>query len=264
MRPHIAVTLSLSLLSALPAYPWGGEGHSLIARLAAAHLTPAAAAKVQEILGSGVTMASVSSWADQVRNQRRETAPWHFIDIPIDKPHLDMARDCPKEGCVISKIEEFQKVLADPALTPEQKKEPLMFLIHFIGDMHQPLHCSDNHDRGGNDVRLDFFGRPSNLHSVWDSGLLGRLGAEDAEFAEFSKELSNSRAKKWGRGTVRDWAEQSHKIGVKFVYAKLAPKGEGGTIQITPEYEKMADPIVREQIERAGARLAAALNKSLK
>ena len=261
MRPHIAITLAL--LVSVPAYPWGAEGHSLVARLAAAHLPPAATAKVQVILGPGVSMASVSSWADQVRNQRRATGPWHFIDIPINKPHLDMTRDCPKEGCVISKIEEFEKVLADPALTPEQKKEPLMLLIHFIGDMHQPLHCSDNKDRGGNDVRFDFFGRPSNLHSVWDGGMLGRLPAEDIEFAEFSKELSNSRAKKWGKGTVRDWAEQSHKIGVKSVYGKL-PKGQDGTVKITPEYEKMADSIVREQIERAGARLAATLNRALK
>src|SRR5215471_10833837 len=118
--PRWLAVISSLFVSIFPAFGWGPEGHSLVARLAAAHLTPAAAAKVQEILGPGVTMASVSSWADQVRNQRRETAPWHFIDIPIDQPHLDMARDCPKEGCVISKIEEFQKVLADPALTPEQ------------------------------------------------------------------------------------------------------------------------------------------------
>jgi len=206
-------------------------------------------------------MASISSWADQVRNQRRETGPWHYIDVPIDKKHVDMTRDCPKEGCVVTKIEEFQRVLADPAVTPAQKKEPLMFLVHFIGDMHQPLHCSDNKDRGGNEVRLDFFGRPSNLHSVWDSGLLGRLSAEDAMFAELSKELSNSRANKWGKGTARDWAEQAHSVSVKVVYGKL-PKEQ--PVKVSPEYEKFADPVIREQIERAAARLAATLNKSLK
>jgi hypothetical protein len=259
MRPFFAVIVSLAV--SVPVFGWGGEGHSLIARLAASHLTPAASAQVQVILGPGVTMASIASWADQVRNQRRETGPWHFIDIPINQPHLDMARDCPKEGCVISKIEEFEKVLADPAMTPAQKKEPLMFLVHFIGDMHQPLHCSDNKDRGGNDVRLEFFGRNMNLHSVWDGGMLGRLPAEDVEFTEFSKDLTDSHARKWGKGTVRDWAEESHKVAVKVVYGKL-PKGTP-PIKITPEYEKLADPIVRQQIERAGARLAAALNAAL-
>jgi hypothetical protein len=234
----------------------------LVARLAATHLTPAASAKVKEILGSDVTMASVASWADQVRNQRRETGPWHYIDTPIDKPHVDMARDCPKEGCVISKIEEFEKILADPAMTPAQKKEPLMFLIHFIGDMHQPLHCSDNKDRGGNEVRLDFFGRNMNLHSVWDGGLLGRLPAEDQEYAELSKDLTDARAKKWGKGSARDWAEQSHRMAVKVVYGKL-PKTTP-PIKVGAEYEKVADPLVRKQIELAGARLAAALNASLK
>ena len=148
---------------------------------------------------------------------------WHYIDIPINQPHLDMTRDCPKGDCVIAKIEDFQKVLADPAAKPEQRKEALMFLVHFIGDMHQPLHCSDNKDRGGNEVRVDFFGRNMNLHSVWDGGLLGRIdgGAEDAVFAELSKNLSDGRAKKWGKGTVRDWAEQSHKAAVKIVYGKL-------------------------------------------
>jgi hypothetical protein len=261
MRPRLA--FFLPLIVTFPLLGWGPEGHSLVARLAAAHLTPAASAKVQEILGPGVTLASVSSWADQVRNQRRETGPWHYVDIPIDKPHLEMARDCPaKEGCVISKIEEFEKMLADPALTPAQKKEPLMFLVHFIGDMHQPLHCSDNKDRGGNEVRLDFFGRNMNLHSVWDGGLLGRLPTEDQEFAEFSKDLTDSRANKWGKGTVRDWAEESHKTAVKIVYGKL-PKASS-PIKITPDYEKKADPVVRQQIEHAGARLAAALNAALK
>src|SRR5205823_11928602 len=107
--------LVLSLLASSHAFAWGPEGHSLVARLATAHLTPTALAKVNAILGPDVTLASIASWADQVRNSRRETAPWHFIDIPITQRHLDMARDCPKDGCVITKIEEFRKVLADPA-----------------------------------------------------------------------------------------------------------------------------------------------------
>jgi hypothetical protein len=141
-----------------------------------------------------------------------------------------------------------------------------MFLVHFIGDMHQPLHCSDNKDRGGNEVRVEFFGRNMNLHSTWDGGLLGRIdsGSEDALFAELSKDLSNGRAKKWGRGTVRDWAEQSHKAAVKVVYGKLPKAPASGPIKITPEYEKAADPLIKEQIERAGARLATTLNAALK
>jgi len=249
------------LLSAYPAFSWGPEGHNLVARLAAAHLNPAAAAQVKAILGPGASPASVSSWADQVRSSRRETAPWHFIDIPITQPHLDMTRDCPKGDCVIAKIEDFRKVLADAAATPEQRNEALRFLVHFVGDMHQPLHCADNNDRGGNEVRVDFFGRNMNLHSVWDSGLLGRMPPEDQLFAQLSKHLTEGRARKLGKGGPRDWAEEIHKTAVKVIYGKL-PKTV--PVTITADYEKIADAVVKQQLERAGARLAATLNAALK
>ena len=255
-------SLIFCIFGSFPLFGWGPEGHDLVARLAAAHLTPAAAAQVREILGPDVTLASISSWADQVRNTRRETGPWHYVDIPVDKPHLDLARDCAKGDCVVAKIEDFRRVLADRTAQPLQRKEALMFLVHFIGDMHQPLHCSDHHDRGGNEVRLDFFGRNTNLHSVWDSGLMGRMSSENELFAAWSKDLSNGRARKWGKGTVRDWAEQSHKAAVKVVYGKLQ-KLPTGQFQVTGEYEKQADPLIQQQIERAGARLAATLNSAL-
>ena len=258
------LTTIVILCGTLPAFGWGPEGHNLVARLAAAHLTPAAAAGVAEILGTGTSMASISSWPDQIRRERAATGPWHYIDIPIDEPHLDMARDCPKGDCVIAKIEEFRKVVADPAATPVERKEALMFLVHFVGDMHQPLHCSDNKDKGGNDVKLDFFGRPSNLHSVWDSGLLGRMGQEDALFTQYSKDLTDKRAKKLGKGTVEAWAEQSHKVSQKVVYGKLPKAPDGGPVRVDATYERLADPIIKEQIERGGARLAALLTATLR
>jgi hypothetical protein len=260
MRPAFSFLLLLSSSSALA---WGPEGHSLVARLAAAHLTPAAAARVKEILGPDVTMASIASWADQIRNARRETSPWHFVDIPISEKHLDMARDCAKHDCVIAKIGDFRKTLADPATDPVQRKEALMFLVHFIGDMHQPLHCADNKDRGGNDVKVDLFGRATNLHSTWDSGLLSRLPAEDTQFEELSRDLTPHHAHKWGKGSVADWAEESHKAAVKIVYGKL-PQPQDGVIKINGQYERLADPVIRKQIEHAGARLAAVLNATLK
>jgi S1/P1 Nuclease len=246
-----------ALICGAPLWGWGPEGHSLVARIAEAQLTAAAKARVLEILGPGRTMASVASWADEIRRSRAETGPWHYVDIPIDKPHLDMARDCPKGDCVIAKIEEFRLAVKDPATTPEKRREDLMFLIHFVGDMHQPLHCADNKDKGGNDVRIEFNGRQSNLHSLWDSGLLGRMGKEDDLLPRLSRE-SQRHKDKYARGTVRDWAEQSHKLAQKMVYGRL-PKG----LVIRADYERKADPIVERQIEKAGARLAAMLNAAL-
>ena len=250
------------LCGSLPAFGWGGEGHSLIARIAWAQLTPAVQARVSEILGPGVTMQSIASWADNIRNQRRDTGPWHYIDIPIDKPHLDMARDCPKGECVIAKIEEFEKILKDPATPPVQRKEALMFVVHFVGDMHQPLHCADNKDGGGNTVRVTFGGRPMNLHSLWDGGLLGKMPKEDELFAAWSVD-AKKHYKSWSKGTVEDWAEQSHKVAQKVSYG-LLPKEPAGTPEpIDAGYEKKSDVAIRLQIEKGGDRLARVLNDTL-
>jgi len=263
------------LASCLPAFAWGPEGHDLVARIAEAELTPAVRARVAEILGPGQTIVSVSSWADRVRNQRPETGPWHYIDIPITQPHLDIARDCPKGDCVIRKIEDFEAVLKDPATPPEKRREALMFIIHFVGDLHQPLHCSDNKDRGGNDVHISFNGHNGNLHSLWDSGLLGRIGTEDALFPKLSADAAKHR-KKWAKGTVESWAEESHKDAQKIVYGKLpkpskapahaaalANPAPAAPLAISAAYEKKADPLIAEQLEKAGVRLAYVLNSTL-
>ena len=152
----------------------------------------------------------------------------------------------------------------DPAATAVQRREALIFLVHFVGDMHQPLHCSDNNDKGGNDIKLDFFGRNSNLHSVWDSGLLGRMGDEEALFTEYSKDLTAKRVRKLGKGSVESWAEQSHKTGQKVVYGSAAANSGGGEVKIDATYERLADPVIKDQIERAGARLARVLNTTLR
>jgi hypothetical protein len=259
--PRIALVVLFA--GCLTAYGWGPEGHSLVARIAEAQLTPAARARVTAVLAPGQTLASIASWADEVRRSRPETAPWHYIDIPIDRPHLDMLRDCPKGACVVAEIAVLRKKLLDPATPPDQQREALMFLVHFIGDMHQPLHCSDNQDKGGNGVKVVFFERQTNLHSVWDSGLLGRMSPADELFPALSRE-SLRRKKKWSKGTVEDWAEQAHRAAVKVVYGQL-PKVEAKTpIALGAPYEKIADPLIREQLEKAGARLAEVLNETLR
>lgn len=260
MRSFAALAV---LAAGLPALGWGPEGHSLVARIAYEQLKPAARERVAAILAPGQTLASVASWADEVRRSRPESAPWHYIDIPIDKPHLDMARDCPKGDCVISKIADLRKTLQDEATSAGQRREALMFLVHFVGDMHQPLHCSDHQDRGGNSVRVQFFDRQTNLHSVWDSGLLGRLPKEDELFPVLSRE-SERHAGKWAKGSVEDWAEQAHKAAQKVVYGKLPKVADGTPVPLSESYERLADPLVKVQIEKAGARLAAVLNADLR
>jgi len=138
----------------------------------------------------------------------------------------------------------------------------LMFLIHFVGDLHHPLHASDNIDHGGYSVQVQFHDRRTNLHSLWDSGVMGRLEPEDELFPALSGQAARRR-KGWVKGTVTEWAEQSHKIGRKVVYGKLPKAAEGVPVTIDAGYENAAGPVIREQLERGGARLAQVLNADL-
>ena len=254
--------LLVLLCAGLPALAWGPEGHDLVARIAEAQLTAEARARVAEILGPGSTMASVSSWPDQIRRSRPETGPWHYVDIPIDKPGLDMARDCPNGNCVIGAIAAMRAKLREPALAADQRREALMFVIHFVGDMHQPLHSSNHGDRGGNEVHIVFQGHPGNLHSLWDGVLLTRMGKEDDLFPRLSA-ASARRRKKFAKGSVSDWAEQAHKLAQQMVYGRLPNAAPDAPLTIGADYERRADAVIELQIERAGARLAAVLNQDL-
>jgi len=252
------------LVSSLPGFAWGPEGHALVARIAEGELTPAVKARVLEILGPGSSMLSIASWADEIRSSHKETGPWHYVDIPIDKPHLDMDRDCAKGDCVIAKIEEFRDALKNPATPAEKRREALMFVVHFVGDLHQPLHASNNNDHGGNNVHIVFHGRAGELHGLWDSGLLNRMGDANALWEKFRRAAERHR-KQWAKGTVRDWAEQSHAVARKTVYGKLPKQSlpAAAPIVITAAYEQKADLAIARQIEEAGVRLAFLLNTTL-
>jgi len=262
------LALAVACAFCLPAAAWGPEGHRIAGELAGKLLTPAARARVAAILEPGKTLASISNWADDIRQDRPETAPWHYIDIPIGRPDLEMPRDCPKRDCIIAKIEDFEHILQAGSGGLESRREALMFLTHFIEDLHQPLHCSDDRDRGGNDVPVEFLGEPTNLHSVWDSGLLARMGPEDRLFESLASELTPSAAAKLSRGSVKDWAAESHHVAIIAVYGRL-PKAfrhasKESPLKLGEAYERGADPVIRLQLERAAARLAKTLNTVLK
>ena len=254
----VVATLGLHL----PAFAWGPEGHRLVARIAEQELTDKAKARIAEIIGHGHSIAETASWPDEIRPSRPETAPWHFVDIPLSARHLDMARDCPKGQCIAASLENFEAVLKDPQATPEHRKEALLFVVHFVGDLHQPLHCVDNHDKGGNDVKVVFHDHATNLHSVWDSGLLSQLPKEQDLFTKFDREAEQHR-KKWSKGSAEDWIEQSHRLAQKITYGKLPKPGANGMIVLNAAYEQAADGVITEQIEKAGDRLAAVLNACL-
>ena len=244
------------------ALAWGSEGHRIVAEIAEQHLEPATAKLVRDLLAieNSTSLADVANWADQFRSQHRETAPWHFVDIPISASSYDASRDCAGGDCVIAKIEQFAATLHDRSSPPNDRLEALKFLVHFIGDLHQPLHASDDNDLGGNKVRVTFEGRHTNLHAVWDRGILAPAvnGDERAYALRLDKDISQRDVAQWPSGSPEQWANESHAIAVSLIYSKLRHSGT-----LPDDYASDTLPTVNEQLERAGVRLAAILNRCL-
>lgn len=213
---------------------------------------------------NATTLAEVSTWADDVRGQRRETARWHYVDIPIHPPvgtpaGYEAVRDCRRRDCVVAKIDEFAAELRDKAAPPRRRLEALKFVAHFVADVHQPLHAADDGDRGGNDTHLILLGQHTTLHALWDSGLLALAGVGDprAYALKLAQSIKPAGAARWRDGTAAEWATESHEIA-KRVYGESHDARE---LQIF--YEQDFLPVVNAQLEKAGVRLAAVLNAAL-
>jgi hypothetical protein len=257
-----------------PLVAWGAQGHHVVARIAWALMTPAARDEATSLLDGGQDVfIAMSTWADDVRSSRPETYNWHFVDIPVDATHYDAARDCaPTErgDCVIAEIARARDELADRSRSKEKRAEALKFLIHFVGDLHQPLHAVDDHDRGGNDVRVNSLrdspgGRTTNLHSVWDTGLINLSSeTEAARTARLLDALTAARVKV-DLDVVR-WAEESHDVAahVTYHYPEFSPQGPpSDPITLSPAYLDEAAKTIDAQLMKAGARLGALLNTAV-
>ena len=164
------------------AHAWGTEGHQVIALIAQSQLTAKARAEVDRLLAQepGATLASVSTWADEHRNP--STAPWHYVNFPRGNCIYDEQRDCPDGRCVVVAIKKELALLASGA--PDDKRlNALKYVVHFVGDVHQPLHAGYFDDKGGNMYQLQAFMKGSNLHAVWDTGLIKNLNEEPEALA---------------------------------------------------------------------------------
>jgi nuclease S1 len=257
---RVALLIAAVACSAPPGFGWGEEGHRLVVRIAEGLLTPAAQAQVKATLMPGESLEDLASWADEIRQSRPETYNWHFVDIPLDSSGLDMTRDCPQGDCVIQKITDFQKGWQDPAASAASRRDALLFLVHFVGDLHQPLHCENNHDRGGNDVPVSFLGTNTNLHALWDSGLLRTMPGEDHLLTTLNQAITPEQVANWSGGTVEQWAGESFHAAQATVYGPLPAVEKGQAVPLDEWYEQMVEPVLEQQLEKAGVRLAAILN----
>jgi nuclease S1 len=264
-RPRLvgALAILVALQSATPAWAWGRLGHRVIAQIAEKRLTPKAREAVRSLLADGESMADASTWADENRGRLPKTAPWHYVDVPLDESAYDSkwSADDRKKGCVVDKIAEFRLALKDTTKPVEERRFALRFLIHLVGDMHMPMHVGDNHDRGGNDTQVRFFDRGMNMHSLWDSGIIDRAHKSEAAWLVDLGEIDtdDNRAKAMD-GKVEDWATES------LLAARSAYQVPGSDRRIKPG-DKLTDayfnaslPVVRERLYRGGVRLALLLD----
>ena len=271
---------------------WGDEGHEIISLIAEHYLDPAAGAKVITLLATDTAtltahdIASEATWADKFRNSDRDTTrvrcegtrQWHFVDIEVVAPNLDaacfghlplpagvLASEGSPQACVVDKFEQFAGELGDPTTGAPERLLALKFLLHLVGDVHQPLHAADDHDAGGNRKLAAAEGlHPGNLHSFWDIQFVQRLGTDPRKVAaNLIGQISETQRQEWSRGKPADWAIEGFALARGNAYGLLpAPSGQN-TYSLPPAYVEQAVRDVALQLSRAGVRLAFVLNQAL-
>jgi hypothetical protein len=250
-------------------HAWGSDGHSIVAEIAQRRLDAGARAQVEALLGPGHSLASESTWADDVREARPATFNWHFVDIPVADSTYDAAAVCPptpKGDCVVAEIERLRTQLK--CGSEDARREALKFAVHFIGDLHQPLHTVAE-EKGGNGIKVDYEVHglrcpkctprrtQENLHAVWDTSLIAStVWGWGAYLTRLDATLASEAARGADGGTPRDWALEAHAQAQR-IWPLLR---EDHLVDDT--YYNAVLPVVDVQLARAGLRLARFLNES--
>ena len=264
------------LLYATTASAWWEDGHVIVAKVAENYLTPESRKGINALLGENregeraISDVRICTWADLIRSSGElnrkypKNDTWHYVNIELQAKRDDFKPD-PNNNDVVGAIERFKKVLKDPKAAKQDRKEALLFVVHFVGDMHQPLHTGNREDdRGGNLQPIkSVLGKPEeklNLHKVWDGHLVNAVKG-DLNNDDFVKrllgEIKEEDRAKWSKGEVKQWAWESHTIVVEHVYqfsdGKAFPKRDVLTVALTDDnYMKANAPIVHEQMKKGG------------
>jgi hypothetical protein len=235
------------------------DTHRIVAEIAEQFLAPRTAEHLQALLAldNEASLAAVSTWADEIGEQRRATARWHYVYIPLGAVAYDPARDCGGGACIVMKLEQYTAVLRDKAAAPRDRLEALKFVVGFMCDIHQPLHAADNGDRGGTRLGIIFDGRRMTLRQLWDDEILSDAGVARTVAVDLAGSVSSSDRRAWQSGSAADWANESHALAKGFVYRYLPRNGE-----LPSSYQSGAELLELDRLKHAGVRLAWVLNRS--
>ncbi len=277
-RSHLRYVFALVLVIASPgAMAWGALGHRLVGDLAERHLQPSTERAVRDLLAGEPepTLAGVANWADSLRANDpvrfRQTSRWHYVNLPENSCRYDMARDCADRQCVVEALKTQRTILADRSQPREARRDALKFLVHLVGDVHQPLHAGNHDDKGGNKYQVSLrtaiepeaYARNrysngvmgTNLHAVWDYYILAGANLTEARYAD------NLAGIPWpspatAAGDPAAWASES--CGVVDAHG-LYP-----AIHIMDRsYLDAQRPLAEQQIRLAGYRLVRLLDDAL-
>lgn len=233
---------------------WGKNGHRVVGEVAYKHLSGRAKRQIDKIL-QGEGLAFVSTYADEIKSDRdyKEYSPWHYVNFPFDKKY---GEEAPSEyGDLIKGIEKCISVLKNAEASRKEKAFYLKLLIHFVGDLHQPLHVGRSEDKGGNDIQVQWFGSGSNLHRVWDTNMIEEYNMSYKELAENLPSINRKEKKKIQAGSLLDWVYESQDLA-KEVYSSANTGEKLGYKYMYDHFEA-----VRVQLQKGGLRLAKLLNE---
>lgn len=232
---------------------WGATGHRTVGQIADNYLKGKTKRKIAELL-NGESLAMVSTFGDDIKSDKRYNKfyTWHYVNMPFDVDYQDSEKN--PSGDLVTGIEKCKSVILDDKASKEDKVFYLKLLVHFIGDLHQPMHVGRKEDKGGNTVQVQWFGSGTNLHSVWDSKMIEHYNMTYTELTDNANEISKEQVAFLQQGTTVDWVNDTHEFAME-VYA-TANKGD----KLGYKYMYHNFGLVRSQLQKGGIRLAKVLN----
>lgn len=237
---------------------WGQTGHRATGEIATKHLSKKAKKEIEKIL-QGKSLALVSTYGDEIKsdNKYREFGPWHYVNMEPGEDRYNPATANPA-GDLLSALRKCKEVLQNKNSSREEKEFYLKMLVHFMGDLHQPFHVGRGEDKGGNDIQVRWFNEGTNIHRVWDSDMINSYQMSYTELAENTDDLTPHRIREIRSGNFESWVYESKALAEK-AYASAEVGEKLG-------YRYMYDwfPVVREQLQKGGIRLAQVLNEIYK